>query len=153
MSSKIFTILFFGLFFWLVYIFLFYSGLFVNYIRAHRIPVYFNEFFVETQIWWIWGVAVPILGLIFVADWNWKKKIGFYLLLFLLAISSWIPSWGKHIGMEMFGKKNLTYRFNHIVVHDVAMLFSSRGRDFVKIPHKKEIVIYPTKNRVMAPSP
>jgi hypothetical protein len=148
MRDRILSIIFFGTLFWLAFVFLFYAGLFVNYIEAHSIPIFYNQFFADSQFWWLWPFGIFLYGSVFMIDRNVREKIAFFALTFLLAMIPWVPSFGEQIGRALFSKEHVDYRFKRIVVKDATLLFSSRGYDYVVVPGKKMTLRYPTANRI-----
>ncbi|WP_201352794.1 hypothetical protein [Hydrogenimonas urashimensis] len=148
MMVRIFTILFFGTLFWLAFDFLFYAGLFVNYIEAHSIPIFYNEFFTDSQFWWLWIPGIFLYGTVFLVEKKTKEKVAFYLLSFLIAFIPWIPSFGEQIGRALFSKGSMDYQFKKILVKDATILYSGRGYDYVIVPGRKITLRYPVKRRV-----
>ncbi len=148
MRDKILSILFFGTLFWLAFVFLFYAGLFVNYIEHHGIPIFYNQFFADSQAWWLWPFGIVIFGTLFMLEGKIKEKVAFFLVALLLAALSWFPSLGESIGRTLFAKPHVSYRFNHVVVRDATVLYSGRGYDYVVVPGKKMTLRYPTNKRI-----
>jgi hypothetical protein len=148
MMVRLFTILFFGLLFWLAFDFLFYAGLFVNYIEAHSIPIFYNEFFTDSQFWWLWPLGIFLYGSVFMVEKKTKEKAAFYILSFLIAFIPWIPSFGEQIGRALFSTEHVDYQFRHVLVKDATILYTGRGYDYVIVPGKKVTLRYPVKNRV-----
>ena len=148
MMTRILTILFFGTLFWFSFDFIFYSGLFVNYIEANGIPIFFNQFFSDSQLWWLWIVGIVLYGTLFMVRDKTKEKALFYLLSILLAGLPWIPSFGQQIGMALFSEPHASYRFNKIVIEDATILYKSRGYDYVKVKGKPMTLRYPQSRRI-----
>ena len=148
MSDRILSILFFGTLFWLAFVFLFYAGLFVNYIEANAIPIFFNQFFVDSQFWWLWPFGIFLYGAAFMIDKEVREKIAFFGISFLLAMIPWVPSVGEEIGKALFSRPHMSYRFDRVTVEDATLLYSGRGYDYVKVPGKKTTLRYPTSRRV-----
>jgi hypothetical protein len=148
MTARILSILFFGTLFWFSFDFIFYSGLFVNYIEANGIPVFFNQFFADSQLWWLWIIGIVLYGSVFMVRNKTKEKALFYLLSILLAGIPWIPSFGEQIGTALFSKPHASYRLGKMVVEDATILYESRGYDYVKVPGKPMTLRYPQKNRI-----
>ncbi|WP_300361353.1 hypothetical protein [Hydrogenimonas sp.] len=148
MMVRLFTIIFFGLLFWLAFDFLFYAGLFVNYIEAHTIPVFYNEFFSDSQFWWLWPLGILLYGTVFLVENKTKEKVAFYILSFLIAFIPWIPSFGEQIGRALFSKEHVDYQFRNVVIKDATILYTGRGYDYVIVPGKKITLRYPVTRRV-----
>ena len=146
---KFVTMLLYGLLFWMAFVFIFYAGLMVNYIKAYNIPIFFNEFFVDNQQWWLWIAGVLLYGAAFMVKNRKRAKSLFYLLSFLIAALTWIPDFGDRIGRALFAKENQSYRFDHTQVDSVTLLYSGRGYDYVLLPNgKRSAVKYPSSYRV-----
>jgi hypothetical protein len=143
---------FFGFFFWLVADFVFYAGLMVNYIKAWRIPVYFNEFFIENQPLWLWGVGIIVCGAIFVLPLpKWLKSVLVGTLI-LAASVTWVPAWGQAVGERLFARSHALYRFEGVGIVQVTRLYAARNADYVLLPGKKYAVAYPPQRRVTPPA-
>ncbi len=148
MRDRILTIIFFGTLFWLAFVFLFYAGLFVNYIEAHSIPIFYNEFFADSQFWWLWPLGIFLYGAVFLVEKKTKEKIVFYLISFLIAFIPWIPSFGDQIGRALFSQEHIDYQFKSVVVKDATLLYTGRGYDYVLVHGKTMTLRYPTRNRI-----
>ncbi|WP_353662170.1 hypothetical protein [Hydrogenimonas sp. SS33] len=147
MRDRILSILFFGTLFWLAFVFIFYAGLFVNYIEHHGIPIFYNQFFADSQAWWLWPFGILLFGAVFMTEGKKREKIAFSLLTLLLAVIPWIPSFGEEIGRALFSQPHMDYRFNRVVIKDATILYSGRGYDYVIVPGRKMTLRYPTKYR------
>ncbi len=146
---KFVTMLLYGLLFWMAFVFIFYAGLMVNYIKAYNIPIFFNEFFVDNQQWWLWIAGVLLYGAVFMVKNKKRDKSLFYLLSFLIAALTWIPDFGDQIGKALFAKENQSYRFDHTQVDSVTLLYSGRGYDYVLLPNRRESAMkYPSSYRL-----
>ncbi len=144
---RLITTLLYGLLFWMAYDFIFYAGLMVNYIKAYNIPLFFNEFFIDSQHWWLWIAGVLLYGGLFMVRNKKVQKAFFYLLSFLIAALPWIPEFGEQIGRALFSKERMVYRFDHTEVKDVTLLYSGRGYDYVLLKGRKSAVKYPSSYR------
>jgi len=150
---KFATMLLYGLLFWMAFVFIFYAGLMVNYIKAYKIPIFFNEFFVDNQFWWLWIAGVLLYGAVFMVKNRKRDKSIFYLLSFLIAALTWIPDFGDQIGKALFAKENQSYRFDSREVDSVTLLYSGRGYDYVLLPDRKgSATKYPSSYRLKRPS-
>ena len=136
----------YGLFFWLAADFLFYSGIYVHYIKANHIPVFFNPFFVDHQLWWLWVVGTAVLGAVFMWE-NRAVKGALLLTVLLLSAVTWVPSWGEAAGYAFFAREGVLYRFGEREVSGVR-LFSADGIDYVRVAGKSRLMRYPVANRV-----
>jgi hypothetical protein len=146
------TLLFFGLFFWLVADFVYYAGLMVNYIKAWRIPVYFNEFFIDNQHLWLWGIGILVCGGVFVLPLPKWLKSGLAALLMAAASVTWVPSWGEAVGRRLFAQPHALYRFDGVGMVQVTRLYAARKSDYVLLPGKTYAVPYPPQRRVTPPA-
>ncbi|WP_286336704.1 hypothetical protein [Hydrogenimonas cancrithermarum] len=148
MMNRLLTIFFFGTLFWMAFDFIFYAGLMVNYIEAHGIPIFFNEFFTDTQYWWLWIIGISLYGTIFLVKNKTREKILFFLLSCMLAAIPWIPDFGEQIGRAIFSKENVAYRFDNVLVKNATLLYSGRGYDYVVIPGNDRTLRYLSSKRV-----
>jgi len=146
--SKIITLLLFGFLFWIIFDFIFYAGLMVNYIEKFGIPIFFNEFFIESQFWWVWPIGISLYGIVFMIKNGNILKILFYALSFGLAGLTWIPEYGDIIGKTLFVKENVSYQFKTFTIKSSTLMFSSRGLDYVLLPGKKRVIKYPSFYRI-----
>jgi len=145
--SKFITLLLFGLLFWITFDFIFYAGLMINYIEKYSISIYFNEFFIKSQIWWLWPVGILLYGIVFMVNSN-ISKILFYTLSFGLAGLTWVPEYGDFMGKTLFTKENVSYQFKSFTIKNARLMFSSRGFDYVLLPNKKRVIKYPSSYRI-----
>jgi len=145
--SKVITLLLFGFLFWIVFDFIFYAGLMINYIEKYGIPLFFNEFFIKSQFWLVWPVGMLLYGAVFMVSNSNISKILFYILSFGLAGLTWIPEYGDLIGKALFAKENVSYQFKTFTIKDSTLMFSSRGLDYVLLPGKKRVIKYPSSYR------
>ncbi len=136
----------YGLFFWLVIDFLFYAGIYVHYMKAQAIPVFFNAFFIAHQVWWLWPAGVAVLGALFMWE---NRLIKGFLLLMLVGVSAltWVPTLGERAGYTLFSKAPARYRFGEREVSGVR-LYSANGVDFVRLEKSPLLMRYPVGNRV-----
>jgi len=150
MTTRLFAILFFGILFWVIFDFIFYTGLMTNYIELYDIPIFFNEFFVDTQYWWLWIIGIVLYGTLFFVKNKKSEKLRFYFLSLMIASLPWIPTFGEKIGYALFAKENVDYRFDGTMIHGAVRLYSGRGYDYVKIPgqHEQRTIRYPVENRL-----
>ncbi|MDD5716739.1 MAG: hypothetical protein PHW64_02965 [Sulfuricurvum sp.] len=96
-----------GVLFTLVFDFLFFLGLKLNYIDMHGIKLYFNPFFVDNQNIGIYLALSLIIGWLSTYLPNRKSASIFIVLLFILSLLPLIPSFGGKIGDILFRHKNL----------------------------------------------
>jgi len=145
--SKIIMLLLFGLFFWFIFDFIFYAGLMVNFVEEYGIPLFFNEFFIESQFWWLWPIGILLYGAVFMVRNGNIYKMLFYILSFGLAGLTWIPEYGDLIGRALFAKENVSYQFKSFTIKSATLMFSSRGFDYVLLHNKKRVIKYPSSYR------
>ncbi|WP_456381575.1 hypothetical protein [Hydrogenimonas sp.] len=148
MTVRVLTILFFGTLFWLAFNFLFYAGLFVNYIEAHTIPIFYNEFFADSQYWWLWPIGIFIYGTLFILEDRTREKSAVFIATLLVASIPWVPTLGERIGKALFADGKMVYRFGKITIDDATLLYSGRGYDYVQIPGRQMTLRYPVARRV-----
>ncbi|BBG66251.1 hypothetical protein NNO_1548 [Hydrogenimonas sp.] len=140
--------LLYGLLFWMAFDFIFYAGLMTNYIKAYNIPVFFNEFFTDSQKWWLWIAGVLLYGAVFMVKNRKGPKALFYLLSFIISALPWIPDFGEQIGRALFAEESVSYRFDNVKIGNVTLLYSGRGYDYVLLKGKKSAVKYPSSYRI-----
>ncbi len=145
---RLLTMLFYGTIFWLGSLFLFESGLYYNYIKANHIALFFNPFFAQTQIWWLWPVGIALFGYLFLSEHLGNRwKLALLLPVFLAAASPWYPPVGEKIGERLFAREGMHYRFGKIDIENVKLLYHTKKTDFVRLPDGK-VAKYPVSNRV-----
>ncbi len=145
--TRVVTMLLFGLLFWMAFDFIFYAGLMVNYIKTYNIAIFFNEFFVDNQLWWLWIPGTLLYGAVFMVKNIKTKKAFFYLLSLTIAALPWIPDFGEQIGKALFSKNGVNYSFDHTKVENVTLLYSGRGYDYILLNKRRGAVKYPTSYR------
>ncbi len=97
-----------GMFFTLVFDFFIFLGVFLNYIKANNIDVYYNILFADHQnIFLFMGISI-LLGLLLI--YTQSVKFQFFLVSFLLLGSflTLIPSTGESLAKSMFMQENVT---------------------------------------------
>ena len=146
---KVVNIVFYGTIFWLAFTFLFYGGLYVNYIESNALSIFFNRFFMTAQIWWLWPIGLVVCGYLFVTESEKKFKLFLFFLLTLLSFMTWIPSVGESVGEMLYMQKGLSYRIGNKTVESVTLVYSAGGCDYVKLSNGKVPPCFPTSARAI----
>lgn len=136
MGGNILTGLFFGSIFVLLLTTLFFSGLQVNYFAYYGIKEYFNQIFVDNQIWTLFLLFSAIFGygLIF----SKKRTIFVYLFFafFILSLSSTHREVGRWYGEKLFLKSEVAIKHkNRDRVVDILYI----GRSYLHYKHKNSL--------------
>lgn len=106
MGSKLATAFIAGTFFTFFLDFFFILGLFLNYIQAQDIDVYYNILFADHQNIFVFMSGVIVLGYLFVFFKNTKIAALIFGVCFALVNLTQIPSIGKSTGVSMFQVNN-----------------------------------------------
>jgi uncharacterized membrane protein len=106
MGSKLATGFLAGVFFTFILDFFFILGLFLNYIEAHEIDVYYNILFADHQNFFLFFTGVIIFGYITIFFKNSKISALVLALCLVLVNLVQIPSIGKSAGEMMFKQEN-----------------------------------------------
>jgi hypothetical protein len=143
---KLMTVLLFGLFFWTLAIASAVMALYVHYIQANGIDLYFNRFFIDVQRWWLWPVGILLYGAAF--TWGGRKAMAGLFLVSLAVIGAlWTPQWGREVGERLFAVPHALYRFDIAGIQEVTRLYSIDGVDFVRLSNGK-IAKFPAARRM-----
>ncbi len=106
MGTKLVTAFITGVFFTFFLDFFFILGLFLNYIQAQEIDVYYNVLFADNQNIFIYMIGVVIFGYLFIFLKNTKIAASVFLLSLIMVNLMQIPSIGKYVGIALFKKDN-----------------------------------------------
>jgi len=102
MGSKLATAFFAGLFFAFFLDFFFVLGLFLNYIQAQGIDVYYNILFADHQSYVVFFSLVVVFGYLFIFFPSTKIATIIFSVCFVLVNLVQIPSVGFKVGQMMF---------------------------------------------------
>lgn len=105
MGSKLGSAFFAGMFFTFFLDFFFILGLFLNYIQAQEIDVYYNVLFADHQNIFLYGTGVIIFGYLFLF-YNTKRAVIIFVTSLVVVNLTQIPSVGKYVGQMMFSQEN-----------------------------------------------
>lgn len=105
MGSKLGSAFFAGMFFTFFLDFFFILGLFLNYIQAQEIDVYYNVLFADHQNIFLYGTGVIIFGYLFLF-YNTKRAVIIFVTSLVVVNLTQIPSVGKYVGELMFSQEN-----------------------------------------------
>ena len=105
MGSKLGSAFLAGMFFTFFLDFFFILGLFLNYIEAQEIDVYYNVLFADHQNIFLYALGVVVFGYLFLF---YKTKSAVIIFIISLAVVNLtqIPSIGKRVGEMMFTQEN-----------------------------------------------
>jgi len=106
MFTKIFTAFLAGAFFTFFLDFFLLLGVFLNYIKAQEIDVYYNILFADHQNVLLYLVGVVVFGYLFIFLKNTKIAVTIFALSFAFVNLVQIPSVGEAVGEMMFAQKN-----------------------------------------------
>lgn len=106
MGAKLGTALLAGIFFTFFLDFFFFLGVFLNYIRALEIDVYYNILFADNQNLWLYSIGILLFGFLFVFLNNTKVATIIFMVCFALVNVTMIPSFGLQAGEMMFKREN-----------------------------------------------
>ena len=105
MGSKLGSAFLAGMFFTFFLDFFFILGLFLNYIQAQEIDVYYNVLFADHQNIYLYALGVVIFGYLFLF-YKTKSAVIIFILSFIIVNLTQIPSIGKSVGEVMFAQEN-----------------------------------------------
>jgi hypothetical protein len=128
MGSKLGSALLAGMFFTFFLDFFFILGIFLNYIEAQDIDVYYNVLFADHQSYLLYALGVVTFGYLFIFFKNIKVAAIIFAVCFALVNLTQIPSIGKEVGEMLLAEKNKVIR---IGVHTYIGTIVYKGRDTV----------------------
>lgn len=105
MGSKLGSAFLAGMFFTFFLDFFFILGLFLNYIQAQEIEVYYNVLFADHQNIFLYAAGVIIFGYLFLF-YNTKRAVIIFVTSLAVVNLTQIPSVGKYVGELMFSQEN-----------------------------------------------
>jgi hypothetical protein len=118
--SKFFQALLSGVFFTFILDFTLFLGIFLNYIKPLNIEVFFNVLFADNQNLYLFLALTIIIGYLIVYVKNSKITLFSTGLLFLITVSTLIPSIGYNVGEKIFMKQNITFKDQkHTFIGDI----------------------------------
>lgn len=106
MGARLGSALLAGLFFSFFLDFFFFLGLFLNYIQALEIDVYYNILFADHQNIYLFSLGVVIFGYLFLFFPSTKIATIIFAICFVIVNLTLIPSIGLKVGEGMFQKEN-----------------------------------------------
>lgn len=106
MISKLVMALLAGMFFTFFLDFFFFLGLFLNYIQAQNIDVYYNILFADHQNVYLFFLGSVVFGYLFIFIEETKIAAVVFGILFVIVSLTLVPLIGKSVGKMMFEKKN-----------------------------------------------
>ena len=105
MGSKLGSAFLAGMFFTFFLDFFYILGLFLNYIQAQEIDVYYNVLFADHQNIFLYALGVVVFGYLFLFV-NTKTAVIVFIVSFAVVNLTQIPSIGKYAGEMMFAQEN-----------------------------------------------
>ena len=105
MGSKLGSAFLAGIFFTFFLDFFFILGLFLNYIEAQEIDVYYNVLFADHQNIFLYALGVVVFGYLFLF-YKTKSAVIVFIISFAVVNLTQIPSIGKRTGEMMFAQAN-----------------------------------------------
>lgn len=109
MGTKLVSAFLAGMFFTFFLDFFFILGLFLNYIEAQDIDVYYNVLFADHQNIFLYLMGVLIFGYLFLFFYSTKIATIIFGICFALVNLIQIPSIGYAVGEMMFANENRVY--------------------------------------------
>lgn len=106
MGSKLGAAFLAGMFFTFFLDFFFILGLFLNYIEAQDIDVYYNVLFADHQSFLLFFTGVVVFGYLFVFFYSTKLAAIIFAVCFAIVNLTQIPDIGFYVGETMFAQKN-----------------------------------------------
>ncbi len=106
MGTKLVTAFLAGVFFTFFLDFFFILGLFLNYIEAQDIDVYYNILFADHQNIFLFLIGVAIFGYLFIFFYSAKAAVIIFTLCFALVNLTQISTIGFSVGEMMFEQEN-----------------------------------------------
>ncbi len=128
MGYKLGSALLAGMFFTFFLDFFFILGIFLNYIKAQNIDVYYNVLFADHQSYILYSLGVICFGYLFVFFKDTKIAAIIFTLCLIIVNLTQIPSIGKEVGSMLLAEKEKVIRSGaHIYIGTIIYT----GRDTV----------------------
>ncbi len=105
MGSKLGSAFLAGMFFTFFLDFFFILGLFLNYIQAQEIDVYYNVLFADHQNIFLYAIGVIVFGYLFLF-YKTKVAVIVFIVSFAVVNLTQIPSVGKSVGEMILAQEN-----------------------------------------------
>ena len=144
--SKIVQMILSGMFFTFILDFFLFLGIKQNYIDPHNIQVYYNILFADHQNIYIFMLFTIIIGYCVMYLPN-KVTLLFVGSLFILSLSTLIPSLGSMIGEALLMKKNITIKTDKFTYHGDLLYDGRKNITFYDYELKKDIIL--DKNNIV----
>ena len=143
--SKIVQMILSGMFFTFILDFFLFLGIKQNYIDPHNIQVYYNILFADHQNIYIFMLFTIIIGYCVMYLPN-KVTLLFVGSLFILSLSTLIPSLGSMVGETLLMKKNITIKTDKFTYHGDLLYDGRKNITFYDYELKKDIIL--DKNKI-----
>jgi len=146
MGIKLATAFLAGVFFTFFLDFFFILGLFLNYIQAQEIDVYYNILFADHQSYFLFFSGVVVFGYLFIFFPSTKFASIIFGVCFAIVNLTQIPDIGFYMGQMMFEKDNQvihegTHQYIGKIVYegrDTTWFYEDELNKIIEIKHKKE---------------
>ncbi len=128
MGAKLGSAFLAGMFFTFFLDFFFILGIFLNYIEAQDIDVYYNVLFADHQSYLLYALGVIVFGYLFIFFKNTKMAAIIFAVCFAIVNLTQIPSIGKDVGELLLAEKDKVIK---VGVHTYIGSIVYKGRDTV----------------------
>lgn len=140
--SSFFTIVFFGMFFGIFPIILFYAGIFVTYLSHYNIKDYFNPFFIYNINLYLYILFAFFSGIAFFLKTNILRYL--YLLVSVLMLFTFITDIGVNVGHKILYKPN-TRIINNDKIFIINVVYKNKNRIYYNTSDDPKINILDVK--------
>ena len=106
MGTRLVSAFLAGAFFTFFLDFFFILGIFLNYIQAHNIDIYYNILFADHQNIFLFGIGIVIFGYLFLYFKSTKIAAIIFAVCFAIVNLTLIPSIGKDVGAMLLAQEN-----------------------------------------------
>lgn len=138
MGSKLGSAFLAGMFFTFFLDFFFILGLFLNYIQAQEIDVYYNVLFADHQNILLYAIGVIVFGYLFLF-YKSKSAVIVFIVSFAAVNLTQIPSIGKSVGEMIFAQDNqIISSGKHVYIGTV--VYEGRDKFWFYDEELKEII-------------
>ncbi len=130
-----------GIFFTFILDFFLFLGIKQNYIDFYEIDLYYNILFADNQNIFIFAIFSIIIGALVVYINNTRLNLIILGVLFLLSVSTLIPTIGHKVGELMLMQKNTTYKNDKYTFRGDAYYVGRKNITFYDYELKKIILL------------
>ncbi len=115
--SKFFQAFLSGVFFTFILDFFLFLGIQQNYIKVYDIDLYYNILFADNQNIYIFSLFTIFIGYLVIYLKNNKISVSILGFIFLLVLSTLIPTVGDRVAKVIFMKKDVTIKWKKYIYH------------------------------------